>query len=316
MDSLATKFKKPVLVIAVLLCFGLLIAEWQLQFVRTAPRIDRNTLVSRPNLQLLLQPQKAPDFIQAIAEQQTGRSIPGWLIKRVLPYEMGMLFYEDKDSPDIQLHSYTSMPHLAKAAYRVLQSTELSTIDSNIQWQSPTVQWPETGVLTAQGSVEADAVTSDAVFYQWGEARPLTTLPLSGNHFGEMVFDNRAGQAYLTMVSFMKAHGLDFGEDHSKILASFQFVISIRANVNVTANNQLKVYLGIEIQPEHKNKLGVGTLHGGIQEIFAELGKTLESKHGIKLSGGSEWNENVIEFNYLIENATQVATLLAARQLF
>ena len=47
-----------------------------------------------------------------------------------------------------------------------------------------------------------------------------------------------------------------------------------------------------------------------------ELGKKLEANHGIKLSGDSEWNDNIIEFRYTIEEATQVATLLASGQLF
>ena len=316
MASLGKKSKTAVAVFAIVLLIGLLVAEWQLQFIRTTDRVDRTKLVQTPNLQLLMQPQKAPEFIQSLAEKKTGRSIPGFLLNRALPSEMGMLFYEDADSDNVMLCSYTSMPHFSKAANRVLQDSELKAIAPNIRWDLPTVQYPETGLLLAKGNVPVDTATSEAVFYQWGGSRPLTTLSLSGNHFGEMVFDNRAGQAYLTMASFMKAHGLDFGDKHSKILASFQFVISIRAHVDVTPANQLQVYIGIEIQPDNINKLGVGTLHGGVQEAFVELGKSLQEKHQITLSGGSEWNDNVIEFNYLIENATQVASLVAEGKLF
>ncbi len=316
MDFSGSKFKRVMLLFGAFLFVGLIIVEWQLEFLRSAPRIDRNTLAAKPNLQVLIQPQKAPRFIHAVAEQQTGRSIPAWLVNRALPYEIGVRFYEGKDSSDIQVQTYTSTPHFTKVAYGLLKNIELGTIATHVQWDPSTVQYPESGLLVAEGSVPADTKTSEAVFYQWGESRSITSMPLSGNHFGELIFDNRSGKVYLTMASFMAAHGLDFGDQHTKILASFQFVIDIRANVNVTENDELKIYIGITIQSENKNKLGVGTLRGGIQEVFVELGKKLEANHGIKLSGDSEWNDNIIEFRYTIEEATQVATLLASGQLF
>jgi hypothetical protein len=315
MASVGTKKQKALWAIAFIFVLALVIAEWQLQFLRTAPPANRSALAPNPNLQLLLQPQKAPGFIHTVAEQQAGRSIPQWLLNRAMPYEMGVLFYEGESSDNIQVTAYSSMPHLAKPATRFLQGTPLSEIDSDIEWAQETVSLPVAGLVQAQGSVPADSETNEAVFYQWGSAKPLTSMSLTGDHFGEMVFDNRAGQAYLSLASFMTAHGLDFGENHDKILASFQFVISMRAHVNITANNEAKVFIGIEIQPENKNKLGVGALHGGLKEAFVELGKTLEAQHQIALTGDSDWNENVIEFNYTIENATQVAALLASGQL-
>jgi len=315
MESKASKLKMIALAIGILLLLVLLIAEWKLAFIHSDPRVDRSDYTDKRNIQVLVQPQLAPDFTHAIAEHQSGRSIPQWLFNHMLPYEMGAFFYEGTTSDNIDVSCYTSMPHLSKAANYILQSHDLSILDKNIRWNQKTATHPKAGLIVANGSVPPDTTTNEVFFYQWGDQRPLTTLSLSGDHFAELVFDNRAGQAYLSMASFMAAHGLDFGDDHKKLLASFQFVISIRAHIDITPDNTLQVYIGIEIQTENKNKIGVGTLHGGIKELFAEMGRRLEATHDITLSGGSEWNYNIVEFNYTFDDAAQVAILLAEGNL-
>ncbi|MFP6582364.1 MAG: hypothetical protein VCD00_07380 [Candidatus Hydrogenedentota bacterium] len=289
---------------AVLLVFGVIIAEYQLRILRTTPRHDRDAVVKDTTIQIVVHPERAQDFLHAYAEQRTGRSIPRWLFDRVLPYEAGLLISDDNDEATLQFRPYVSVPHLGPFVLRPIKDFDLNSITDRIDWSPTTPQHPEDGLLYGDGTFPAASEALDAVFLQWGNSRALKPLTASDKPFVEFIFDNRQGKAYLAMASLMAAFDYEFDRQETNItLSSFQFVIVMRARLNIVKEDVLDIEIDIDIEPIARNRVGVINIKGGIDEAFSELGERLKRDHGITVSGESTWNEMTIEFRYQIDQA-------------
>lgn len=291
---------------AVLLVFGFIVAEYQLQILRTTPLHNRDAIVTDTTIQIVVHPERAQDFLHGYAEERAGRSIPRWLFNRVLPYEAGLLISDDNDEATLQFRPYVSVPHLGPLAFKPMKDFDLNSITDRIDWSPTTPQQPEDGLVYGDGTFPAAPEALDAVFLQWGNNRGLKPLTASDKPFVEFIFDNRQGKAYLAMASLMSAFDYEFDRQETNItLSSFQFVIVMRARLNIVKEDVLDIEIDIDIEPVARNRVGVINIKGGIDEAFSELGERLKREHGITVSGESAWNEMTIEFRYKIDQAAE-----------
>jgi hypothetical protein len=301
MPTSLSKIKILIITTTILLLFAILILEWQFSALRTAPRIDRSLYLTDANLVIVVQPEKVPTFIHSLAQEISGKNIPNWALKKVIPYELGMSFTQDETNSQVDINTFISTKRFANAT----KSISLSSIENRITWDSDNLQSPSHGILLANGNIQADEDALEQVLYQWGNSGRRVPKSISGDHFFELLFDNRAGQAYLSMASMMTAFDFKFSEENMKImLSSIQFVTILRAYADISEDDTMSIAIDMEIVPTARNRVGVVNLKGAIDEGFAELGKQLNESHGIQIEGSSDWNEMTIEFRYTISNAT------------
>lgn len=301
MPTSPSKAKIALVVGGILLLSVAVLVEWQFDGIRVAPRIDRATYLAEANLVLVVQPEKAPAFIQSLAHQISGKEFPVWVLGRILPYEMGIGFTENEADGEVDITVYGSLKRFAAVLRRIIPSD----IDNEISWEPDEIQIPSEGIVLATGSVETDVDAQEQVLYQWGTSGRLVPKTVSGNHFFEVLFDNRAGQAYLSLASMMTTFDVKFSEKNMKVmLSSIQFVTMLRAYIDVSENDVMSIAIDMDIIPSARNRVGVINLKGAIDEGFAELAKHQNESHGILIEGSSNWNEMTIEFRYTIDNAT------------
>lgn len=292
---------------------GLLFSEIIFQFARTTPPHDRVALMADPVFQAVVRPNVAPEFAHAYAERIAGRSIPRWVFDRFLPYEAGILISGDSADAALQVRPYVSLPHSSEFLFNRIKGIDLSSTVSAIDWEPLTLQHRTKGLIQGEGSISGEPEALDAVFFQWGEGRTLRPMTISGNHFAEFIFDNRNGQAYLAMASMMAAFDYQLDPSQTKIsLSSFQFVIDAVGRLGISGKETLEIEIDIAIEPVARNRIGVINMKGGIDEAFKEWGTRLNRDYGISITGGSEWNENTMEFRYQIDHGLKLLDALRA----
>lgn len=294
---------------AVLILIFLAVAEFHFNALRSAPQVDRKTLSKKSNLTIIVQPDKAPGFIHSLAEELAGRSIPAWLLPFATPHEAGVFFSENMENDTVEILAYTSLKRFSKPAESMSQSRALDSFVKQISWTPNQLVSPERGVLVASGAIDSDIEALDQIYLQWGEEGVLVPRSISGQHLWELLFDNRAGKAYLSMASLMTAFDVKLKSEHMDILlSSIQFVTTMRAYADVTEDDVLHIAIDIDIVPTARNRIGVVNLKGGIDEGFAELGKALKKRHNILVEGSSGWVDTTMQFRYTIDQATPFIT--------
>lgn len=309
MPNVPSKKRIILIAFAVTCMIFLGVAEFYFNALRSAPRIDRKTLSKKSNLVILLQPDKAPGFIHSLAVEFTGRPIPAWLLPLATPHEAGVFVSENIENDTVEILVYTSLKRFCNPVVTMSQSHALNSIVKQISWSPDHLESPERGLLVANGIIDSDVDALDQIYLQWGKEGVLVPRSLSGHHLWELLFDNRAGKAYLSMASMMTAFDFKLEQEHMDILlSSIQFVNTMRAHADVTEDDVLHISIDLDIVPTARNRIGVINMKGAVDEGFAELGKALSKRHGIQVEGNSEWNETTIEFRYTINKATPFVT--------
>lgn len=305
MISVSKKTKYALGFLGVSLLLAIIIAEWQFNALRTAPPADGSAYVDGANVVVVVQPGRAPHFIQSLAREVSGYSIPMWILNASMPHEIGMSFVEHEDNGEVGIQVYGSLKRFGNTILSMDALSPLNSLEDRINWKPDEMTSPRRGLLLATGSVESDADALDQVFLQWGDSGLLTHKSISGGHLWELLFDNRAGKAYLSMASMMTAFDYKFTEKNMNILlSSIQFVTTLRAYADVSEDDVMTIAIDVDIIPSARNRVGVLNMKGAIDEGFAELGKRLAENNGIRIEGESNWNDMTIEFRYTINHAT------------
>ena len=306
MISVPKKVKYSFGFIGILLLLTLVIAEWRFNAVRTSPHIYRNTLTQDANVVIVVQPEKAPHFVQSLVREVSGYSVPMWILRASMPHEFGVALLEDEATGVVDISVYGSLKRFGIAVVSMDALSSLSALENRIDWEPDGLSSPQRGVLLGTASIISDVDALDQIFLQWGEPGLLVPKSISGDHFWELMFDNRAGKAYLSMASMMTAFDYKFSKENMDILlSSIQFVVMLRAYADVSEDDVMSISIDMDIIPAARNRVGVLNMKGAIDEGFTELGKRLVESHGIQVEGGSDWNEMTIEFRYTIDQATQ-----------
>ena len=98
-------------------------------------------------------------------------------------------------------------------------------------------------------------------------------------------------------------------------LTSFQFIYSARLAIDMTSRNALKFFMAIKIVPEAVNRLAVINLKGFLDDGFDAWTEVFEKEHGIAFTGSSSWNENVIEYDYRLDDVKKALQLFLEGRL-
>lgn len=302
--------------IAVALLAGTIYVEIRYALIRTSPRVDLAGLADDPSIIAMIDPALAIEQIRPLIAKRTGFPIPDWIVRRILPYEAAIVTASDYDDTEVDLTVFLNPRRFGPFIERQVNAIGLQSSVPEIQWAPEGLTERDPGVFSVSGTVPMEPQAQEAAYYLWKQSfKPA--IPLQGTHFIEVVMDNRDGGAYLAVASILHAFDIDLDESETDIsLSSLKFVTKARMYVDLTPSDILLCRLAIEIRPDAVNRLGVINLKVGIDELMTEWGETLSNEHGLTLEGKSEWNDNVILFNYRLKGAGKALQLALNGDLF
>ena len=305
------------LTVLLLLFVTAMFIEWRYGLFRTAPRIDRSTLVSGPGIVVIFDPAKASTQIAELVRERAGFAVPLWAIERALPYEAAIMAGPDHDRSEIDLTCFINPRRLGPALVRELNAASIETRVPEIRWSSEGVSRASPGVVTLEGTVPMEPEAQEAAYYLWNQSFKPTPLEPAGGHLLEVIADNRDGGAYLAVASLLHAYDINLDEKETDIsLSSLKFVLKGHLTADIVSADALVVRFTIDVRPDAIDRLGVINLKVGIDELFNEWGARLARDHGITLAGGSRWNDTVMEFTYRLNHPVDVIRLAFKGELF
>ena len=164
MISVSKKTKYALGFLGVSLLLAIIIAEWQFNALRTAPPADGSAYVDGANVVVVVQPGRAPHFIQSLAREVSGYSIPMWILNASMPHEIGMSFVEHEDNGEVGIQVYGSLKRFGNTILSMDALSPLNSLEDRINWKPDEMTSPRRGLLLATGSVESDADALDAPF--------------------------------------------------------------------------------------------------------------------------------------------------------
>lgn len=301
--------------LAVLLILGFA-AQWRFGALLSAPKVDRNVFIGDAGVYGVVDPETVQPLIAEFAAEKLGQSPPAWVVQRFLPYSGGAAARLDFDTQQVDLALYLNPRRLLPEIERRTRGADLARIAPEITWHNPAVARPTPGVLSLLGSVPMEPEAEDAFWYTWNQSFRPPPLSLEGDHFIEILMDNRKGQAYLVAASLLLAYDIDLDAQEQDIsLSSLQFVEVARTTVDFHPPDRFSMRLVLDIQPDAVERLGVINLKVAIEDGFEEWGHRWR-KHGIEFTGESRWRDTAIVYDYDLKPALKFLELAIDGQLF
>ncbi len=306
---------------AILLAVTLLVVgayvEFRLQVLRRSPEVDLSRIAAESSIVAVVRPELAIDQIESILSERVGFSVPRWIVRRALPFQAAIVTSSDYDDSEVDLTAFLNPRHFGKELQGRLNKRGIQSILPEIQWAEAGIVTETPGVLQAQGAVAMETEAQEAAWYLWKQSFKPAPLPFKGQHFIEVVMDNRDGGAYLAVASLLHAFGIKLDEDQTDIsLSSLKFVTESRMLVDIAPEDILVLRLSIEIRPDAVNRLGVINFKVGITELIVGWGEMLTTEYALPFEGESSWDENVMHFNYRVKGATKVMQIAMEGKLF
>ncbi len=326
MSRVRRMVKRGILILVPVFALALIIIEWQAGVFIPAPRIDLATASldmlpkaphpkahpQAPSVRVLVDPSSAEGIIVgALKRNSAAERLPGWVIEALIPYEAALVATFDFDRSTVHLEGLLNMRRLDGVMARAFPMDRLHSGLPEIEWSTDGIRHPRRGLLTLHATVPMDPGVEEDVWYFWDHDIIYAPLELEGGHLLEAVFDNRSGGAWLVIGSLFTVFDFDLDEQEQDIsLSSLQFVTRGRCTLDVVKQRDIRIQIALEIIPQHVEKLGVINLKIGLSDAFDVLRENLQEDHNIEMTGGVEWDENVIRYDYLIRDAERVLAVL------
>lgn len=315
------------LLLVLLVLVGLVYVDFRYEALRAAPRIDLATITTdRSSVRVAIDVFRATELLHASIEEQAGRAVPKWLVAKMLPYEATFMLVLEERAGRINIHGLLNTQRLAPVILEQVNRSGFLENEKALAWGPAALQHEKRGALSLAGTVPLVENPLEAAEFGWVEPNRLTTLPLERGHLVEAVIDNRDGGAYMAIASLLAAYGVEPDESIQEIsVSSFQFVRSIR----LTADNErmlkkndfgategLRIRMVVEIVPEARDRLGALNLKAALGKAFERQGEDFDRRHGLSFTGSNDWNDNVIEYEYRLEDLPKAVSLALHGNLF
>jgi len=302
--------------LVVLAVIAAVILEARFSVLRSAPRVDRLSVVEGPSIMAVVNPQALSERMATQLRERVGFWVPNWIVRRALPYEVTLLTASDYDDQEIDLTFFVNAPHFASAMVSGVKRASLEERFERIDWAADGVTKTAAGAFTVGGTVPMEDEAQETAWYLWKQSFKPAPMPVEGGHLVEVVMDNRDGGAYLAVASLL--HALDMEPDPVETdisLSSLKFVTESHLFADVLQHGELRTILSIEIKPEAVKRLGVLNLKGGIDELMQAWAERLQERHEIGLTGSSRWDDNVMVFEYHFDSFDKVWRAALAGEL-
>ena len=303
------KYRKLLLLIPVVFIvlagFALFALDLRYHFLRATPRVDHESYTDlHPSVRVFVNPSRARDRLGPLLEQRFGRPVPEWIVDAVLPHTLSLIVFANHDSGRIEMSGMLNTRRLDPVIGTMLEVYDVAAHYPEIVWSDKGVVRTERGVLLYDASVVMEAEAKEAAWYVWKHGIQPRPLPLEGNHLVEIVFDNRDGGAYLAVASLLHAYGFNLDEEEEDIgLTSLQFVRNARVTVDLVSDDTVAIRFTLDVVPGTRHRIAVINMKVGLGKVFDRAVERAWDRHGLTLSGDSEWKGDTLEFDYRLRPA-------------
>lgn len=297
---------------------GLFVADGRYEFLRDAPRTQHEDILNLdPSIRLLIDPEKLVTVARGIVEEQLQREVPDWLLSRIVPYQISTIMNANHDDGTIRVRLFINERRLGPLIAKQFNATSILEGFPEFEWDPEGLVPYQRGALTLKGTVPMDMQAQEDAWYTWTQGTSLQPLPPDGTHLFEVLGDNREGAAYVVAASLMKAYDYNLDEREQDVsFTSFQFVRSMHLTGDVVGTNALKMRLSMDVINEFKDRIAVVNLVAFLTRLLTTLGDNFEEYHDIEFSGDRHWEDNVVIFEYTLNDLSQTLGLLARGELF
>lgn len=276
----------------------------QYAFLSPGPEISHESVTSlHPAIHGVLDPAPLAEIARQRASKEYGRDIPPWLVSFAMPRSVSFIAAADHDSGTIPLETLINEKRFGPVFVNFYREFTKDLKESPLGWSSDSLVLERRGLLRLTGGVDMEPQSREAAWYEWTHSADRTALPLEGGHLLEVVADNREGDAYVAASSLMDALDFKLEERASDIsFTSFQFVTSMRLTADLDGAGDLNLRLTMEVIPETKDRIAVINLKVALEKSFTSISETWKKDHDLTFEGASEWQDNVVVYNYVLKD--------------
>lgn len=278
--------------------------EWFTGLVTAAPQVDFKTIADiHPAVRVQINTRPIEDQLVDRIHASGRTAAPKFLLPSVLPHGFALWLAPNYERGMIELRGLIQEKRGGPLIARVLNTERSYTGIEQFAFDVDGVRAPRRGALTLAGwfPMERNAGEQIAQEFDSDPAPPLQNM--DGGHLVEVHAENRNGAAYLVFASLLYAFDIDLDETEEKIsLTSFRFVDQIVLTADVVLGDSIGIVCEMDIEPGQKNKLAVTNLKAGLEALLERLGEEWNRRHGLTVTGQSEWRGDTLVFTYRLDD--------------
>lgn len=288
------------------------------EFLRAAPRIEHGDILNlHPSIRVIVDPAKVSDIVKNMIEEQVEREIPDWLLTRILPYEISAIFNSDLDKGIVKIRLMINERRFGPLIAAQFNAIDIPGRFPELQWDAKGMIPYRRGALTLNASLPMEEVARVDAWYTWNQTGLRRPLALDGTHLFEVMGDNREGGAYLVAAALMEAYDYELDETEQDVsFTSFQFVTKMHLTGDMVGSDALKLRLTMEVIEEFKDRVAVVNLKAFLDRGLESLTEDFAKYHDIEFTGESRKDNNVMVFEYTLEDLSKTIGLYIRGELF
>lgn len=306
------------IVLAVMVIAGLVTVDLRYGAIRSSPQVAHDVALSlHPSVRAVLIPPRAADLLKDFLDQHLSRKVPRFLIDRVLPYEVALIFYADHDTGNVPLNFFINEQRFGPLIEDLFNKMALIDRFPEIEWSPLGLRREGRGVLLLDGHVPMEPDARDAAWFAWTHPIISSPLPVEGRGFLEVALDNRDGGAYVAVMSVLRAYNFELDDEQKELaLNNVHNVTRIQASADLLKGDALAVHLEIEVLPESWDLLTVQSIKVYIDDFLELWQARFQQRHGLVLNGQTAWEENVLVCDFRLVGLRKALDLLLKGKLF
>ncbi len=277
----------------------------------SSPRVSHEKLATNnTSFRFVIKPQLAKEhFVKLLGEDS---SVPAWSFGMVLPYETAMLAGSDADRNVADVMFFCNDKRLGPKIVEALNNGNAVSGIRGLDFSKDGFVIPERGVITLEGSAPLDSTTMNRAWDHWGYASRVSPLQIEGEHFAELVIDNRRGDAYVLLGSLAKVF-LD-PREFALVEPALKGMIGIailRGHADFVGDDLIQIKFGVRCVTDSK-EMSPQLLKLVVDAGTSKLATNLSENYRIVLNGSTRIDGDVLYGDYKL---SKVSSYMASRLL-
>lgn len=278
----------------------------------SAPQVDFESLADiHPGLRVQINTAPIRDELLAQARSSGKVQVPDWLLNALLPHGVSVWFAPNFDRNTIEIRTLVQERRGGPLIARILNREGVLADVEQFAFDVEGFQTPRRGAVTVNGWFPLEKSSGDQLFKEF-EKNPVPVLQaMDGDHLLELRANNSNSAAYLVFASLLFAFDIDLDAQEEQIsLTSFQYVEQISLTADVVLGDSVGFVCEMDIEPGQKNKIAIVNLKAGLEELLERVGKDIKKKHGLELTGQTEWHGDTLVFTYRLDDVPGLLKML------
>lgn len=288
-----------VMVVVVVLGIAVYVDQ-KFDVIFASPRVTEDDLAtSKGAIRLVIDPSHLLPYLDDYFEDLP--SVPDWLLPLVTPYEIGVVISADQEEERIGVMAYINARRLGPMILEYANRVAIHTGFTFIEWTPVEMFEKRDGLLVVEGGLAIDPQVRESVWLMWNQSRTLPPLRTVGGHFVELLMDNRSAGAYAAMASFLPYYNIETEELHEEeVVDLISRLKQARLYADFQTKDKVKVRVTLEFRKEDLEEYSLSFKL--IADLIVDaIQDQLERRFDVEFSGDTEWNENVLEGEFVLD---------------